>query len=92
MTTWTTKGLAALAGLLLIGLSGCDQTASTTDGGVDAGLVVCQGDGCIGAPCAKPADCTEGSASKPAACWVSTILNNPKLLPTPDGYCSRECD
>jgi hypothetical protein len=92
MTRWTTKGLAGVAGLLLIGLSGCDQTTSTADGGLDAGLTLCQGDGCIGSACAKPADCTEGSTGKAAVCWVSTLLDNPKLLPTPDGYCSRECD
>ena len=92
MTTWTTKGLAVVAGLFLIGLIGCDTTTSNSDGGVDAGIVVCKGDGCIGAPCAKPADCTEGNASQAAPCWVGPILNNPKLLPTPDGYCSRECD
>jgi hypothetical protein len=81
-----------MAGLLLIGLIGCDKTTGASDGGVDAGLTLCKGPGCIGAQCAKDADCTEGNAGKAATCWVSTILNNPKLLTTPDGYCSRECD
>ena len=92
MTTWINRGLGAVFGMLLLGQVGCGTTNTPTMNTPDAGLTLCQGDGCIGTACAKDADCTEGNAGKAATCWIATILNNPKLLPTPGGYCSRECD
>ncbi len=93
--------------LVVAGCGGSDIGAdmdlgpSGTDGGqVDAIVTgpdggtlpkLCQGAGCIGAPCVKDADCTEGKIGATQVCWVSTLLNNAKYVPTPGGYCSQEC-
>ena len=54
----------------------------------------CQGEGCIGAPCTTVADCTKGKnegGDTGKVCWKDTLLNNPRYVPTPGGYCTREC-
>lgn len=80
---------------------GCDNKTGSngnTDGGSTNGdmmipgedSTLCKGAGCVGAPCTDAAACTEGSTGA-AVCWKSTLLDNPKLVATPSGYCSREC-
>ncbi|MCS6913499.1 MAG: hypothetical protein RMK29_08915 [Myxococcales bacterium] len=51
----------------------------------------CRGNGCIGGPCNTSADCTEGKEGVPKICWKETLLNNPRYVPTPGGYCTQEC-
>lgn len=87
-----------LSAVLAVGvstLSFCGgKTNNNTDGGSDMGGTedpnLCSGNGCIGAPCTSATDCTEGSGGA-AVCWTTTLLNMPKLVSTPGGYCSREC-
>lgn len=70
------------------------KSTSNVDGGGDMGpdneVNLCTGAGCIGASCTKDSECTEGTGSAPT-CWTTTLLNSPKLVATPSGYCSREC-
>ena len=53
MTTWINRGLGAVFGMLLLGQVGCGTTNTPTMNTPDAGLTLCQGDGCIGTACAK---------------------------------------
>ena len=94
------RSLYLLSSILLIGVIACgDQTQTNSDGGTTSGdmtgitpadSMLCKGPGCIGAPCTMNTDCTEG-ANGAAVCWSGTLLNNPQLVTTTDGYCSREC-
>lgn len=72
-----------------------DGGSSSGDGGdSDGGSSdpnLCKGAGCVGATCLADTECTEGNSALPAVCWKGTLLNNPKLVATPGGYCSREC-
>ncbi len=93
------RSLYLLSSVLFIAVASCGtQNTTTTDGGMTTGDMgvnnpdkyLCQGAGCIGAPCSADTDCTEG-ANGAAVCFVGTLLNNPKLVSTQDGYCSRQC-
>jgi hypothetical protein len=94
------RSLFLISSILLIGLVACGTPAPTNPdgggttfdlaGGNNTDATLCKGPGCIGAPCTGDLDCTEG-ANGAAVCWTGTLLNNPKLVTTPDGYCTREC-
>lgn len=81
------------------GGGGNDMRTGTDDGGpgdTDMGSAEpnrCQGEGCIGAPCTVNADCSKGKNEGTGApiCWAQTLLNNNRYVPTPGGYCTREC-
>lgn len=91
--------LGFLSGCLLGLVASCDQMSNNnnTDMGMgDGGTVqqeqnLCNGAGCVGAPCAQPSDCTEGNSALPAVCWGTTLLNVSQNVRTPGGYCTREC-
>ncbi len=87
--------LSAFLAVGVSSLSHCGgKTNNNSDGGGDMGEAqeanLCSGNGCIGAPCTSASECTEGTGG-PAVCWTTTLLNMPKLVATPGGYCSREC-
>ena len=94
------SSLYLLSSVLLIGVIACGEPApsTTTDGGTTTDMTgtipedstLCKGAGCIGAPCTQSVECTEG-ANGAAVCWTGTLLNNPQLVTTANGYCSREC-
>jgi hypothetical protein len=96
---FTKRSLFLLSSLFLFSVAACgSSTQNSSDGGTTNSDMastnpdnkLCQGAGCIGAPCTAATDCTEG-ANGAAVCWTGTLLNNPKLITTQDGYCTREC-
>lgn len=70
---------------------GGTSDGGTSDGGTVSDPTLCKGAGCIGASCLANTDCTEGNQAMPAVCWKGTLLNDPRLVATTGGYCSREC-
>src|SRR5690242_9114980 len=66
-------------------MGGGDDGGGGGDDGGNTGPTLCQGAGCVGAPCSAATDCKEGtSATK--VCWKDTLLNNPSYVLTPGGY------
>lgn len=85
---------AALAALAAIGLAlACSSAPATTPMDLATDLATpsakdAAAGGTIGAPCAKPGDCTEGAMP---TCFIRTLFNQSGKLATAGGYCSSRC-